>query len=86
MIWQVFKSLVPLSSLNGDISFPVSLCNDRPARPDQIEQGQLVKVQRRHFEQRKLRVREGGIGYIKPDQYRFKNSSYALKSESLLSS
>lgn len=34
----------------------------RPARVDRVKDDQPVEVQRRHFQQRKRRVREGGEG------------------------
>ncbi len=35
-----------------------------PARADRIEDDQLVEVQRRHLQQRKLCVREGRVGVV----------------------
>ena len=36
----------------------------RPARADRIEEIQLVKIKRCHFQQRKLRVHERGVGVV----------------------
>jgi len=35
-----------------------------PARADWIEDDQLIEVQRRHFQKRKLRLREGTLGVV----------------------
>ena len=42
----------------------VSCAAGRPTRADWIEEVPLVEVQRGHLQQRKLRIREGGIGIV----------------------